>query len=161
LAHGADALFIEAPFAAADAAMALDRRHLTARAAGEIARETGVGRIEPFHFSPRYLGQEALLLAKVAAAAGRDTAVPRHSGLSSSARPDSTPVPFRSDYQPARACFERKCPGHLLSMAPHPTDMLGVTVIGCRPRQPTDATLAPQLASMNSMPLPFPVTRYG
>jgi ribonuclease Z len=75
LARGADILFIEAPFAAADAAMALDRRHLTARAAGEIAREAGVGRIEPFHFLPRYLGQEALLLAEVAAAAGRDTVV--------------------------------------------------------------------------------------
>jgi hypothetical protein len=136
LARGADVLFIEAPFATADAAMALGRRHLTARAAGEIAREAGVGRIEPFHFSPRYLGQEALLLAKVAAAAGRDTAVSRHSGLSSSARPDSAPVPLRSDYQPARACFERKYPGHLLSMAPHPTELPGVTVISCRPRRP-------------------------
>jgi ribonuclease Z len=72
LARGADILFIEAVFAAADAATALDRRHLTTRAAGEIAREAGARRIEPFHFSPRYLGQEAQLLAEVAAAAGRD-----------------------------------------------------------------------------------------
>ncbi|WP_043342328.1 MBL fold metallo-hydrolase [Belnapia moabensis] len=76
LARGADILFIEAPFAAADAALALDRRHLTTRAAGEIAREAGVRRIEPFHFSPRYLGQEAQLLAEVATAAGRDTLSP-------------------------------------------------------------------------------------
>lgn len=72
LARGADTLFIEAPFAAADAALALDRRHLTTTAAGEIAREAGVRRVEPFHVSPRYLGQEDRLLAEVAAAAGRD-----------------------------------------------------------------------------------------
>lgn len=71
LARGADTLFIEAPFAAADAALALDRRHLTTRAAGEIAREAGVRRVEPFHLSPRYLGREDRLLAEVAAAAGR------------------------------------------------------------------------------------------
>ena len=71
LARGADTLFIEAPFAAADAALALDRRHLTTTAAGEIAREAGVRRVEPFHLSPRYLGQEDRLVAEVAAATGR------------------------------------------------------------------------------------------
>ncbi|SDD54828.1 MBL fold metallo-hydrolase [Belnapia rosea] len=76
LARGADILFIEAPFAAADAHLALDRQHLTTRAAGEIAREAGVRRIEPFHFSPRYLGQEARLLMEIAAAAGRDVVSP-------------------------------------------------------------------------------------
>jgi ribonuclease Z len=73
LARGADILFIEAPFAAEDAALAADRRHLTTRAAGEIARAAGVRRIEPFHFSPRYPGQEARMLAEVAAAAERET----------------------------------------------------------------------------------------
>ena len=72
LARGADILFIEAPFAAADAAVAADRRHLTTRAAGEIAREAGARRVEAFHFSPRYQGQEDRLLAEVAAAAGRE-----------------------------------------------------------------------------------------
>jgi len=72
LARGADILFIEAPFAAADAPIAADRMHLTTQAAGEIARDAGARRIEPFHFSPRYLGQEALLMAEVAAAAGRE-----------------------------------------------------------------------------------------
>ena len=72
LARGADILFIEAPFAAADAPIAADRMHLTTQAAGEIARDAGARRIEPFHFSPRYLGQEARLLAEVAAAAGRE-----------------------------------------------------------------------------------------
>lgn len=71
LARGADILFIEAPFAAEDAEIAADRQHLTTRAAGQIAREAGVRRIEPFHFSPRYIGQEARLLAEIAAAAGR------------------------------------------------------------------------------------------
>ncbi|RAI55996.1 MBL fold metallo-hydrolase [Roseicella frigidaeris] len=74
LAQGADILFIEAPFAAADAAHARDRRHLTTQAAGEIARAAGAGRIEPFHLSPRYEEGEARLLAEVAAAAGRPLA---------------------------------------------------------------------------------------
>jgi ribonuclease Z len=72
LARGADILFIEAPFAGDDADIAADRRHLTTRAAGEIAREAGARRVEPFHFSPRYQGQEDRLLAEVAAAAGRE-----------------------------------------------------------------------------------------
>jgi ribonuclease Z len=68
LARGADTLFIEAPFAAADAAHAADRRHLTTRAAGEIARAAGARRVEPFHLSPRYQGREAALLEEVRAA---------------------------------------------------------------------------------------------
>ena len=69
LARGADILFIEAPFAAEDADLAADRQHLTTRVAGEIARAAGARRIEPFHFSPRYQGQEARLLAEVAVGA--------------------------------------------------------------------------------------------
>jgi ribonuclease Z len=71
LARDADTLFIEAPFAAADAAHALDRRHLTTQAAGEIARDAGARRIEPFHFSPRYADAGTRLLAEVFAAAGQ------------------------------------------------------------------------------------------
>jgi ribonuclease BN (tRNA processing enzyme) len=41
------------------------RAHLTAVAAGRIAREAVVSRIDPFHFSPRYSGQEARLLGDV------------------------------------------------------------------------------------------------
>ena len=67
LVRDADLLFIEAPFAAADAALAADRAHLTTTAAGSIAREAGVRRIEPFHFSPRYDGQEARLIGEVLA----------------------------------------------------------------------------------------------
>lgn len=68
LAQGADTLFIEARFAAADAEQARQRAHLTTAAAGEIARAAGVRKVEPFHFSPRYEGEEERMLAEVAAA---------------------------------------------------------------------------------------------
>ena len=68
LAQGADTLYLESRFAAADEAQALERAHLTTRAAGEIARAAGVGRLEPFHFSPRYEGEEERMLAEVQAA---------------------------------------------------------------------------------------------
>ena len=72
LARDADILFIEAAFAQADAALAAERAHLTTRAAGEIARAANVRRLEPFHFSPRYAGEEQRMLEEVAAAfAGR------------------------------------------------------------------------------------------
>jgi ribonuclease Z len=70
LVRNADLLFIEAAFALEDAALAQDRAHLTAAAAGGIAREAGVRRVEPFHYSPRYTGQEARLLDELKAAFG-------------------------------------------------------------------------------------------
>jgi ribonuclease Z len=74
LARDADMLFIEAPFLAEDAAIAADRMHLTTAAAGAIAREAGVRRLEPFHLSPRYTGREAAWLAEIEAAFGRPLA---------------------------------------------------------------------------------------
>lgn len=68
LARGADALFIEATFVREDRAFAHARHHLTTTAAGEIARAAGVARVEPFHFSPRYSGREAEMIAEVEAA---------------------------------------------------------------------------------------------
>ncbi len=68
LCEGADILFIEASFAAADADKADHRAHLTTRAAGEIARQARARRIEPFHFSPRYEGSGEQMLAEVRAA---------------------------------------------------------------------------------------------
>jgi ribonuclease Z len=68
LVQNADVLFIETTFAQADASLAAERAHLTAAAAGNIAREAGVRRIEPFHFSPRYAEEEARLLNEAMAA---------------------------------------------------------------------------------------------
>lgn len=66
----ADILFIEAVFAAADAARAADRAHLTTAQAGEIARRARAKRIAPFHFSPRYAGEADRLLREVEQAFG-------------------------------------------------------------------------------------------
>ena len=68
LATGADTLFIESRFAAADAAQARERAHLTTCAAGEIARAAQVRKVEPFHFSPRYDGEEERMTGEVMAA---------------------------------------------------------------------------------------------
>jgi ribonuclease Z len=65
LVQNADLLFIEAPFVQADSALAAKRSHLTTTAAGMIAREARVRRVEPFHFSPRYAGNEARMLNEV------------------------------------------------------------------------------------------------
>jgi ribonuclease Z len=68
LVRGADLLFIEAAFAEVDTAIAAERAHLTTRAAGEIAHAAGARRVEPFHFSPRYQGEEEKMVAEVMAA---------------------------------------------------------------------------------------------
>ena len=68
LARGADLLFLEARFSAEHHAEASMRAHLTTQGCGEIGRAAGVRRLEPFHFSPRYEGDEQRLLEQVAAA---------------------------------------------------------------------------------------------
>ena len=65
LVKNADVLFIEAAFSADDSDLAAERAHLTTTAAGEIARAASVARVEPFHFSARYEGQEERMLAEV------------------------------------------------------------------------------------------------
>lgn len=68
LVGNADVLFIEAPFLHHEAERARDRRHLTARQAGEIARAAGVSHMTPFHFSPRYQDEGAGLAEEADAA---------------------------------------------------------------------------------------------
>jgi ribonuclease Z len=78
LVRGADLLFIESAFAKADAALASERAHLTTEAAGQIAREAGVRRVEPFHFSPRYAGQDARMQNEVMTAFAGQTGTKKH-----------------------------------------------------------------------------------
>src|SRR5262245_53890662 len=54
LARDADQLFIEAPFLDVDANIAAERRHLTARQAGQIAKRASVDRLLPFQFADWY-----------------------------------------------------------------------------------------------------------
>ncbi len=54
LAEGADLLVCEATFLTRDAGLADAYRHLTARQAGRLARESGARRLVLLHFSQRY-----------------------------------------------------------------------------------------------------------
>ncbi|MBI5056181.1 MAG: ribonuclease Z [Nitrospirae bacterium] len=62
LAKGSDVLYIETFFMDKDKDRAKERCHLTAKAAGRIAREAGAGRIEAVHFSPRYIYESQALI---------------------------------------------------------------------------------------------------
>lgn len=57
LVQDSDTLFIEATFLNADAAVAQQRRHLTAWQAGTLARLAGAKRLVTLHYSPRYRDQ--------------------------------------------------------------------------------------------------------
>jgi len=69
-ARDADLLLCEAAFLDADLALALERKHLTARQAGELARRAGAKRLAVFHLSPRYEGREAEVLREAGEAFG-------------------------------------------------------------------------------------------
>jgi ribonuclease Z len=62
LARDADLLFIETAFLHEEERRAAEKRHLTARQAGLLAREAGVKRLIPFHFSPKHQEEEDLLV---------------------------------------------------------------------------------------------------
>jgi len=67
LLDGADVLHIESVFLDSDRDQALRKNHLTARQSGEIARRVHARQVVPFHFSPRYRGNENALRDEVAA----------------------------------------------------------------------------------------------
>jgi ribonuclease Z len=62
LAQDSSILFIEAAFLDKDKDMAQRKYHLTAKEAGIVARRAKVKELTPFHFSPRYFGQENKLI---------------------------------------------------------------------------------------------------
>jgi ribonuclease Z len=66
----ADLLLCEAAFLDEDRALAFERKHLTARQAGELARRAGAKRLAVFHLSPRYEGREAEVLREAGEAFG-------------------------------------------------------------------------------------------
>lgn len=72
LASGADHLFIETPFLDADRHLAAGTAHLTARAAGEIARAAGARRVTGSHHSARYGDRPGALEAELAEALDRE-----------------------------------------------------------------------------------------
>jgi ribonuclease Z len=60
IAQGADALYCESNYAEAEAELAREHHHLTARQAAEIARDCEVKELRLFHFSARYEDREPL-----------------------------------------------------------------------------------------------------
>jgi len=68
LLDGANIAFVEAAFRHADVERATARGHLTARQAGLLAREAGVEKLAPVHFSPRYGAQVGELETEALAA---------------------------------------------------------------------------------------------
>ena len=68
LLAGVDILFIESVFLDEDGDHAARKNHLTARQAGEIARRLRARFVTPFHFSPRYEGRSAALVAELESA---------------------------------------------------------------------------------------------
>jgi ribonuclease BN (tRNA processing enzyme) len=70
LARSAHTLFCETPFTAADKDKAENTQHLTTLAAIRIARDAGVERLVPFHFSKRYERNPDVIYDELLDAAG-------------------------------------------------------------------------------------------
>ena len=67
-----DVLYIEASFLDNDKKRARETAHLTAKEAGELAREAGVKKMQVFHFSHKYSGNEEVLVEEAQKAFIRD-----------------------------------------------------------------------------------------
>ena len=65
-----DLLLCEAAFLDEDRALAFERKHLTAKQAGELARRAAAKRLAVFHLSPRYEGREAEVFREAGEAFG-------------------------------------------------------------------------------------------
>jgi ribonuclease Z len=74
-----DLLFIESVFLEEDRMHGARKNHLTARQAGEIAHRVRAKAIVPFHYSPRYQGRSAELVAEARAAWAGSPTQPRTS----------------------------------------------------------------------------------
>ncbi len=61
LVRGSNTLYCEAYFLEEDRERAIERHHLTARSAGEIAKKAGVGNLVLMHFSPKYRDKSHML----------------------------------------------------------------------------------------------------
>jgi len=68
LLQDVDMLFIESVFLDEDAEHGARKNHLTAGQAGHIARTVRAKAVKPFHFSPRYEGRAAEVIAEMQAA---------------------------------------------------------------------------------------------
>jgi ribonuclease Z len=80
LALNADHLYIEAGFLETEREMARIKRHLTAHQAGTLAGLAKVKQFSIFHFSPRYMGMEALLYQEADEAYTRNREMPCKAG---------------------------------------------------------------------------------
>jgi ribonuclease Z len=74
LARDADTLFIEAAFTDEEESRAAAKYHLTAGQAGSLAREAGVRRMIPFHFSPKHTEEGDRLVREAMEAFGSPAA---------------------------------------------------------------------------------------
>lgn len=68
LARDADLLFIESTFLDEHRERALEKRHLTAKQAGELVRAASAKQVIPFHFSPIYREEEQRIHEELALA---------------------------------------------------------------------------------------------
>ncbi len=71
LAKNSDVLYIETYFLDKDKERAGERFHLTAKEAGRIARDAEAKRMEPFHFSPKYMDDPEELIREAEEEFGR------------------------------------------------------------------------------------------